>query len=62
MRTNYVLLEETNITLTELEHMRPWERDIYILLYKDRQETKKQIAENSGETQDLFSALGTDRS
>ena len=34
-RTNFALMQYHKYSLTELENMMPWERDIYLALLKD---------------------------
>ena len=45
-RTNFGMMQHHNYSLTELENMIPWEREIYIgLLIKYLEEEKKRIEE-----------------
>ena len=44
MRTNFALMQHHNYSLTELENMIPWEREIYLhLLLQFIEEEKQQI-------------------
>jgi hypothetical protein len=40
-RTNFELLQNFNYSLTELDNMIPWEREIYLTLLKENLEEKK---------------------
>ena len=45
-RTNFGMMQHHNYSLTELENMMPWEREIYLgLLMKYLEEEKKRIEE-----------------
>ena len=44
MRTNFALMQHHNYSLTELENMIPWEREIYLhLLMQFIEEEKQQV-------------------
>jgi hypothetical protein len=43
---NFSLMQHHKYSLTEIEHMMPWEREIYIKLLIDFIETEKQKREN----------------
>lgn len=45
MKSNFLLMNEHGFTLTEIEDMTPYEREIYILLLLDHLEKKKKNAE-----------------
>ena len=48
MRTNFALMQHHNYSLTELEDMMPWEREIYLtLLSQHIEEENKRIAEEN---------------
>ena len=44
MRTNFALMQHHNYSLTELENMMPWEREIYLTLLAQfiEEENKKE--------------------
>ena len=44
MRTNFALMQHHNYSLTELEDMMPWEREIYLTLLSQyiEEENKRQ--------------------
>ena len=48
MRTNFVLMQHHKYSLTEIENMIPWERDIYLTLLlqwiEEERERQKQNA------------------
>ena len=46
MRTNFALMQHHNYSLTELENMIPWEREIYLHLLLQFIEEEKQRTEN----------------
>ena len=46
MRTNFALMQHHNYSLTELENMIPWEREIYLHLLLQFIEEEKQRIEN----------------
>ena len=50
MTTNFNLMQHHKYSLTELENMMPWERDIYvdmlITYIKEENEKRKQEAQN----------------
>ena len=49
-RTNFALMQYHKYSLTELENMMPWERDIYLTLLKnyiEAENLKRQQRENS---------------
>jgi hypothetical protein len=41
-KTNFGLMQHHNYSLTEIENMLPWERDIYVGMLIDYLEKKKQ--------------------
>lgn len=41
-KTNFGLMQHHNYSLTEIENMLPWERDIYVGMLLDYLEKKKQ--------------------
>lgn len=41
MRTNFLLMNEHNFSLTEIENMLPYEREIYIHLLNEHLENKR---------------------
>ena len=44
MRTNFALMQHHNYSLSELENMIPWEREVYLyLLLQFIEEEKQQI-------------------
>ena len=44
MRTNFALMQHHNYSLSELENMIPWEREIYLhLLLQFIEEEKQQV-------------------
>ena len=44
MRTNFAMMQHHNYSLTELENMIPWEREIYLhLLLQFIEEEKQQV-------------------
>tara|TARA_Y100000782_G_C10109873_1_gene234047 strand:+ start:191 stop:349 length:159 start_codon:yes stop_codon:yes gene_type:complete len=45
MRTNFALMQHHNYSLTELENMIPWEREIYLYLLMQFIEEEKQRTE-----------------
>ena len=50
-RINFALMQYHKYSLTELENMMPWERDIYIALltdYIEKENLKKQQQEGTG--------------
>jgi len=47
-RTNFQMMQNYNYSLTELETMIPWEREIYITLLKADLERKKERQNNNG--------------
>ena len=46
MRTNFAMMQHHNYSLTELENMIPWEREIYLHLLLQFIEEEKQRTEN----------------
>ena len=42
-KTNFALMQHHKYSLTELENMIPWERDIYLTLLQQYIEEEKQI-------------------
>jgi|TARA_Y100000310_G_scaffold218593_1_gene219879 hypothetical protein len=44
MRTNFAMMQHHNWSITELENMMPWEREIYLTLLSQyiEEENKKQ--------------------
>ena len=44
-KTNFAMMQHYNYSLTELENMMPWERDIYIGLLADWVEKENQRIE-----------------
>ena len=46
MKTNFALMQHHNYSLTELENMIPWEREIYLHLLLQFIEEEKQRTEN----------------
>ena len=50
MTTNFSLMQHHNYSLTELENMMPWEREIYVdmLMEHINEENKKQEEQNRG--------------
>jgi len=45
MRTNFALMQQHNYSLTDIENMMPWEREIYITLLQQWIEEQKQKQE-----------------
>ena len=45
-KTNFGLMQHHNYSLTEIENMLPWERDIYVGMLIDYLEKKKQRESN----------------
>ena len=45
-RTNFQLMQHHNYSLTELDHMMPWEREIYVTLLMEhiKEENEKERA------------------
>jgi hypothetical protein len=44
MHTNFALMQHHNYSLTELENMIPWERDVYVsLLLKHLKDEKNRL-------------------
>jgi hypothetical protein len=47
-QTNFVLMQHHNYSLTELENMLPWEREIYIAMLtdyiKEENERRRQLS------------------
>lgn len=50
LKVNFLLMNEFNFNLTELENMVPFEREIYIFLLMDHIEKKKKMLNNTGTT------------
>ncbi|MBT89979.1 MAG: hypothetical protein CL921_00265 [Deltaproteobacteria bacterium] len=51
-KTNFALMQHHKYSLTELENMIPWERDVYITLliqYLKEEETRRKQRENKGQ-------------
>ena len=50
MTTNFSLMQHHKYSLTELENMMPWEREIYVdmLMEHINEENKKQEEQNRG--------------
>ena len=48
-KTNFALMQHHKYSLTELENMKPWERDVYVslLLQFIKDEEARQKAENN---------------
>jgi|TARA_B100001029_G_C14754949_1_gene282799 hypothetical protein len=48
-KTNFALMQHHKYSLTELENMMPWERDVYVnlLLAFIQEEERRQKAENN---------------
>jgi len=40
-KTNFLLIKQHGFSLTELENMMPWERDVYLQLLENFLEEKK---------------------
>jgi hypothetical protein len=47
-KTNFGLMQHHNYSLTEIENMLPWERDIYVGMLIDYLEKKKQRESKHG--------------
>jgi hypothetical protein len=47
-KTNFVLVYENYFSLTELEDMMPWERDVYISLLENQKEEEKRKRNKGG--------------
>ena len=49
-KTNFALMQHHKYSLTELENMMPWERDVYVnlLLAFIQEEERRQKAESNG--------------
>tara|TARA_Y100000310_G_scaffold314867_1_gene364687 strand:+ start:1170 stop:1310 length:141 start_codon:yes stop_codon:yes gene_type:complete len=45
MRTNFALMQQHNYSLTDIENMMPWEREIYVTLLQQWIEEQKQKQE-----------------
>ena len=39
-KTNFLMMQNFNYSLTELEEMMPWEREVYLMLLNDHLEQK----------------------
>ena len=51
-KTNFALMQHHKYSLTELENMIPWERDVYVTLliqYLKEEETRRKQRENKGQ-------------
>jgi len=50
-RLNFALMQFHKYSLTEIENMMPWERDIYVILLEQHledEEVKRKTANNNG--------------
>ena len=48
MRTNFALMQHHNYSLTELEDMMPWEREIYLTLLSQHIEEENKRQQSQG--------------
>jgi len=51
LRLNFSLIQYHKYSLTEIENMMPWERDIYVILLEQHledEEVKRKTANNNG--------------
>ena len=48
MRTNFALMQHHNYSLTELEDMMPWEREIYLTLLSQHIEEENKRQKQNG--------------
>ena len=46
-KTNFLLMQEHKYSLTEIENMLPWERDIYVALLQQHLEDEKLKAQQA---------------
>ena len=47
-KTNFLMMQHFNYSLTELEGMLPWEREVYLMLLNEHLEEKARMEQTQG--------------
>ena len=50
-KTNFLLMQEHKYSLTELENMMPWEREVYITYFVEHLNKKAEMAQTRAKQQ-----------